>query len=132
MPSVLLPVPFNHPYCGALVDRSLLPPGLRRGGARCSLAPVRKKGRGGLLFLLSDSIYMGTSGLGVYYAGQAGYEELCRGRGEPHGSRFHHHGHTMSTASVNCLPGSVRITPCVSPVVNEILPPSCSPVSPSS
>lgn len=53
------------------------PPGLMGGGGRrCSLAPARKKGLWGLLFLPSDSIYMGSSGLHVYYATQAGCEEL--------------------------------------------------------
>lgn len=58
------------------------PPGLMGGGGRrCSLAPARKKGLWGLLFLPSDSIYMGSSGLRVYYATQAGCEELWGGAG---------------------------------------------------
>lgn len=67
------------------------PPGLRRGGGRCSSAPARKRGLGGLLFLLSDSIYMGSSEPGVYYATQAGCEELWRGGGGSEWSMPHHH-----------------------------------------
>lgn len=71
----------------------------------------QEKGLRGLLFLLSDSIYMGTSGPGVYYATQAGCEELWRGRGGwgvGVWSMLHHHGDSVSTASVNRPPGSVR------------------------
>lgn len=77
------------------------------GGGRCSSAPARKKGLRDLLFLLSDSIYMGTSGPGVYYVTQAGCEELWRER-RHEWSIVHHHGDTVSTESVSCPPGSVR------------------------
>lgn len=77
------------------------------GRERCSLAPARKKGLRGLLFLLSDSIYMGTSGPGVYYATQAGCEELWRGW-RCKWSMLHHHGDSVTTVSVNLPPGSVR------------------------
>lgn len=79
----------------------------KEGGERCSSAPARKKGLRGLLFLLSDSIYMGTSGPGVYYATQAGCEELRRGL-RREWSVLHHHGNSVTTVSVNRSPGSVR------------------------
>lgn len=105
------------------------PPVWEEGGERCSSAPARKKGLRGLLFLLTDSIYMGTSGPAVYYATQAGCEELWRGwRHE--WSMLHHHGDSVPTVSVNRPPGSVRNHTLWCPVGQRWIP-SCSSVLPS-
>lgn len=68
----------------------------------------QEKGSRGLLFLLSDSIYMGSSGLGVYYPTQAGCVELWKGGEGGKRSTHHHHRDSVSTASVSCPPGSVK------------------------
>lgn len=83
------------------------PPGLRRGGGRCSSAPARKKGLGGLLFLLSDSIYMG--GCLLCYPGRlCGAMERRPGGGGEWSSLPRHHRDFVSTALVSRPPGSVR------------------------
>lgn len=76
-PSLLSPlsvcsVPFTHTRCrepDSSPKPSPHPPrtekiGSGGGGRRYSSAPARKRGLGGLLFLLSDSIYMGSSSPG--------------------------------------------------------------------
>lgn len=65
------PPPHPHPHRPRL--------GEGRGGWRCPPAPARKKGLGGLLFLPSDIIYTGSSGLAVYCITQAGCGEGVEG-----------------------------------------------------